>query len=1090
MFKKIQTKISVISAIIFTLSFILVFSIVLTYLYQNDKGQAESLVKVTSDSYAKDITNNLNILKTVATSLDKSLQENMASGFFNRDNIINMQKEVLNQNPQIYGVTVAFEPNKFDGKDSSYVGDPRFGATGTFIPYVTRSNTGFHIEAAYDNTTDMTWYNTPKSTKKIFVTEPTTYNVNGKNVSMASLVLPMLDSSGNFIGVISLDYDLSTFQNNIKTVKTLQGGAILISKTGLVIADGIDNTALMTNVQKVNKNVWGQLLNKTSLGESVSEYATYNNANSLIYATPVNLDGTQTNWSLVSIIPTSNVFADFYGLEKLIIIIACVILLFLLFIMFLVTGITVKGIKYTETRLSLIADGDLSTDVDPKLLRLKDEVGSLARKMQGIIDNLREKSETAEKISQGDLNVQIQERSSKDVLSQSMKKMVTNLQNLISEARSINLAAVEGNIKKRGDESNFSGGYKEIISGINNTLDAVENPVQELRGVLSKMSVNDFTQKMEGTYQGIFKNLAHETNLVHDGLLNVQNIIIDISHGDTSKFEEAQKYGAQSENDKLVPAVIRMMSTIDSLTDEVKNLSTECVNGNFLNARGNSERFEGGFREIIEGFNSTLDAIANPMGEVLNNLEAISVNDFTNEINENYHGDYKRMMDSVKNVSNNLLSVQDVAIKISDGDISYLEKYKETGKLSENDRLVPALIHMMESVQTLIDETNEIAAAAANGNLDYRSKAVSLSGEYANILSGFDKAFAAMAAPMNEIADVTQVLMNGDLSVSISGNYNGVFKTVSDDLNEFMGQLREVVSQVSKTITKISNGNINIDETINYKGDWEVISTALYKIILNLNDLVGNIADVTEEVAAGSRQVSSGSQSLSQSASEQASTVEELSASVSQIAAQTKQNALNANQVNKLVSEFKVNASNGSSQMNDMLKAMEEINESSINVSKIIKVINDIAFQTNILALNAAVEAARAGQNGKGFAVVADEVRSLSIKSAEAAKNTADLIEATMRKISNGTDSANKASQAFESISVGVVKASKIMEDISAASNEQATRISEIDIGIGQVSQVTQTTSSTAEQTAASSEELTSQADILRSQVSKFELKK
>jgi methyl-accepting chemotaxis protein len=176
--------------------------------------------------------------------------------------------------------------------------------------------------------------------------------------------------------------------------------------------------------------------------------------------------------------------------------------------------------------------------------------------------------------------------------------------------------------------------------------------------------------------------------------------------------------------------------------------------------------------------------------------------------------------------------------------------------------------------------------------------------------------------------------------------------------------------------------------------------------------------------------------------------------------------------------------------MNDMLKAMEEINESSINVSKIIKVINDIAFQTNILALNAAVEAARAGQNGKGFAVVADEVRSLSIKSAEAAKNTADLIEATMRKISNGTDSANKASQAFESISVGVVKASKIMEDISAASNEQATRISEIDIGIGQVSQVTQTTSSTAEQTAASSEELTSQADILRSQVSKFELKK
>lgn len=1090
MFKKIQTKISVISAIIFTLSFILVFSIVLSNLYNNDKGQAESLVKVTSDSYAKDITNNLNILKTVATSLDKSIQQNMASGFFNRDNIINMQKEVLNQNPQIYGVTVAFEPNKFDGKDSSYVGDPRFGATGSFIPYVTRNNTGFHIEAAYDDTTDMTWYDTPKSTKKIFVTEPTTYKVNGKNVSMASLVLPMLDSSGNFIGVISLDYDLSTFQSNIKTVKTLQGGAILISKNGLVIADGVDNTALMTDVKNTNPDVWKQVLSKTSTGESMLEYVNFNNINSLLYAAPVNLEGTQTNWSLVSVIPSSSVFANFNGLKKLIIIIACIILLLLVFIMFMITGIIVKGIKYTENQLSLIADGDLSMDVNPKFLHLKDEIGSLARKMQDITDNLREKAKTAEKISQGDLNVQIQERSSKDVLSQSMKKMVSNIQNLITEARNISLAAVEGNIEKRGDENNFSGGYREIISGINNTLDAVDKPVQELRSVLSKMSVNDFTQKMEGTYQGIFKNLATETNLVHDGLLRVQNIIIDISHGDTSKFEEAQKYGSQSENDQLVPAVIRMMDTINNLINEVKTLSIECVNGNFLNVRGDTKKFEGGFLEIIEGFNGTLNAIAMPMSELMHNLEALAVNDFTNDITNDYHGDYKLMMDSVRNVVSQLLSVQDASIRISNGDISYLKKYKEIGKLSENDRLLPALIQMMESVQTLIGETTAIAAAAADGNLDYRSKTGSLSGEYANILSGFDKAFAAMTAPMNEIADVTKVLMDGNLSISVSGNYNGIFKIVSDDLNGFIGNLREIVSHVSEVITNISNGNINIGETKSYQGDWSGISTALGKIIENLNNLVGSIANVTQEVAAGSRQVSSGSQSLSQSSTEQASTVDELSASVSQIAAQTKQNALNAKQVNQLVSEFKINASNGSNQMSDMLKSMEEISESSVNVSKIIKVINDIAFQTNILALNAAVEAARAGQYGKGFAVVADEVRSLSIKSAEAAKNTAELIETTLSKISYGTDSANKASQAFNSISIGVGQVAKIMEEISQASNEQATRISEIDIGIGQVSQVIQTTSATAEETAASSEELTSQADILREQVSKFELKK
>ena len=207
----------------------------------------------------------------------------------------------------------------------------------------------------------------------------------------------------------------------------------------------------------------------------------------------------------------------------------------------------------------------------------------------------------------------------------------------------------------------------------------------------------------------------------------------------------------------------------------------------------------------------------------------------------------------------------------------------------------------------------------------------------------------------------------------------------------------------------------------------------------NVNEAMTNIDASSEQVAAGSQQVSSASQQLSQGAAEQSSSIEQITASVEQLSSQTHLNAENANQANDLSNEARQKAEQGNTQMQEMLRSMDEINDSSANISKIIKVIDEIAFQTNILALNAAVEAARAGQHGKGFAVVVEEVRNLAARSASAAKETSAMIEGSIKKAEVGTKIANETAESLRIIVAGIAKASQLVNDIAHASDEQAS---------------------------------------------------
>lgn len=288
---------------------------------------------------------------------------------------------------------------------------------------------------------------------------------------------------------------------------------------------------------------------------------------------------------------------------------------------------------------------------------------------------------------------------------------------------------------------------------------------------------------------------------------------------------------------------------------------------------------------------------------------------------------------------------------------------------------------------------------------------------------------------------------------------------------------------------KIAEGNLDVNIDVQSKDEVGMLAGAFRKMSANLNRVMKNINVASNQVAVGAKQVSDSSIALSQGATEQASAIEELTASVEEISSQTKLNAENANRASKLADDVKDKAQTGNDDMEEMLQSMKEINVSSENISKVIKVIDDIAFQTNILALNAAVEAARAGQYGKGFAVVAEEVRNLAAKSGDAAKETTALIEDSIKKVKDGTVIANNTAEALNEIVEGISKVDELADTIAAASNEQASAIEQINQGIMQVSDVVQENSSTSEESAAASEELSSQAEIMRKEVSRFKIK-
>ena len=345
--------------------------------------------------------------------------------------------------------------------------------------------------------------------------------------------------------------------------------------------------------------------------------------------------------------------------------------------------------------------------------------------------------------------------------------------------------------------------------------------------------------------------------------------------------------------------------------------------------------------------------------------------------------------------------------------------------------------------------------------------------------------------PIFEIEKAASRMAQGDLDIDISYTSKDELGVLSDQVRELIRKLQMIIDDENKFLAQMASGDFTVDSTCEteYTGGFKPLLISFRAIAEKLNHTILQISESSAQVASGSDQVSSGAQALSQGATEQASSVEELAATINEISEKVKQNAENARQANHMAGVVGSEMQTSNQKMQEMMQAMNNISNCSDEIGKIIKTIEDIAFQTNILALNAAVEAARAGTAGKGFAVVADEVRNLAGKSAEASKNTSVLIENSLRAVENGTLIADETAQSLLQTVKGVEEVANIISQISEASNNQAEAISQITMGIDQISSVVQTNSATAQESAAASEELSSQSQLMKDLVGRFRLR-
>ena len=306
--------------------------------------------------------------------------------------------------------------------------------------------------------------------------------------------------------------------------------------------------------------------------------------------------------------------------------------------------------------------------------------------------------------------------------------------------------------------------------------------------------------------------------------------------------------------------------------------------------------------------------------------------------------------------------------------------------------------------------------------------------------------------------DFAKQIENGNLSTRLQ-------LSRSDEIGQLAGALDNMadsLQQRAELAEKIAEGDMTREITL--ISEQDVLGRALRTMTEKLNEILGQIQIAGEQIDSGSNQVSDSAQDLSQGSTQQASAIEEIGASLNELSGQTKINADNAASANKLATTARNAANEGSRQMQQMVLAMQEINESGQNISKIIKTIDEIAFQTNLLALNAAVEAARAGQHGKGFAVVAEEVRNLAARSAKAAQETAALIEGSVQKGETGTAIAERTAKALEEIVSGIGRTSDLVAEIAASSKDQAEGLSQVNNGLTQVDQVVQRNTAVAEE--------------------------
>jgi methyl-accepting chemotaxis protein len=818
------------------------------------------------------------------------------------------------------------------------------------------------------------------------------------------------------------------------------------------------------------------------------------------------------------------------------------------------------GLREVNQVLQRIAVNDHTTKVAGTYRGL---FGEIAAATNQALDRVRAASLACNNVAKGDyrenleLFKKIGRRSENDVFIPAFVEMMESINALVEDAQAVSQAAVKGELSKRVDTSRHHGEYRKVVQGLNDTLEAVALPLAragafveqlskgeipqkitreaqgefhtlngnlnacveglagltEANAVLQRMAVNDHSIQVNGTYRGIFAEIATATNMAMERVRSATAACNNVAKGDyRANLQAFQKIGRRSANDTLMPAYIEMMEAIDALVQDAQMLSESALKGE-LSKRADINRHRGEYRKVVQGLNDTLEAVTAPLaragafvaqiakGEVpqkitreaqgefnilqqnLNAcvdglaglteanavLQRMAINDHTVQVNGTYRGIFAEMASATNMALDRVRAATTACDHVAKGDYrANLETFRKLGKRSENDTLMPALIEMMESIDALVQDAQALSEAAVKGELSRRADINRHHGEYRRVIQGVNHTLDALTTPLNTAAEKLALIAKGEIPVKITEHYQGDF----DDLKANVNQAIDTLKTTAHIATRISEGDLTVEARILSEGD--ILGRALSDMLANLRNTVSSVAASAQNLASGSDEMSSTAQQLSQGATEQAAAAEESTSAMEEMAASVQQNADNAQQTDKIASKAATDAQSSGGAVVRTVKAMKEVAEK-------IGIIEEIARKTDLLALNAAVEAARAGDHGKGFAVVASEVRKLAERSGVAA---AEISRLTL----DGVKTAEEAGGLLSRLVPDIQKTAELVREIAAASAEQSRGVTQVTQAMQQLDQVIQQNSAASEEMASSAEEVSGQADILQNAVSFFRL--
>ena len=746
---------------------------------------------------------------------------------------------------------------------------------------------------------------------------------------------------------------------------------------------------------------------------------------------------------LASFIPEDNIVSKVNKVLMNNIIISVLGIIVIVLIIIFIAGKISKPIQNLKIVSQVIAEGDLTKDVE---YHSGDEIGFLADSFREMIINLKEKANVAEEIAEGNLSSNIIIASDKDILGKSMIKMKENIISLVNETGMLTDAAVAGKLDTRGDTGKFRGDFAKIVGGVNDTLDAVIGPLNMAAEYVDRISKGDMPAKITDDYKGDFNEIKNNLN--------------------------------------------QCIDAITGLIIEVSTISDGAILGK-LDTRIDISNFNGDYNVIVKGINDTLDAVIGPLNIAAEYIDRISKGDVPAKITDDYKGDFNE----IKNNLNQLIIVNNSLIAA----FNELAEAGDNGKLDFRGRpdeyqgayrnMVEIVNRTLDNILTPVNDALEAIAQQAIGEFNIMEK--TYKGDYEGIknnVNAVTKTLLSITEQFNELAEAGD---NGKLDFrGRSDEYQGAYRNIVEIVNRTLDAIIGPINEAMVTMEKLANKDLTVKVTGNYKGDLDEFKQNVNVAVGNLDEAFGQLAISVEQVSSAAEQISASSQELAEGSSEQASSLEEVTSTLEEMGSMTNQNADNSNQAKTLSAEANNSAVEGGEKLDDMAKAIDVMNQSSEKAMEIIKNINDIAFQTNLLALNAAVEAARAGEAGKGFAVVAEEVKNLAQRSAEAAKNTESSLQDIKKNAGGSVKLNNELGKVFKEIEGGSEKVNNIIGEVAAASNEQAQGISGINKTMKEFDEVVQRSAANAEESASAAEELSSQAQELTAMISEFDISK